>query len=307
MFTPGKEKSVTQPDVKAPDNKENSGVTQTGLFTNYVKDQARRVGFWEPSRHGKAPRKKDLFKDDYMKLFVTEQIAAQTEKTMDPKLWLALAVRHKFFNKALSAHVKNCSKRIEQVVILGSGYDTRPVRKKKYPVKYFEIDKPEVLANKKRIYDEHKIDTNAKYIGIDYLNENFVKHLIDAGIDLSIPTHFIWEGNTMYLSPDQVKTVLCQIKDAFKGTVYISFDYMGKATIDKIKRVNEVTNMMDKFKSARAPMINGYDNIKALADEAGMILLENHVCSDLTTQYGVGDNPYESQKDYHFCTLGTKK
>lgn len=289
------------------------GVTQTGLIINYWKNEARKTHFWN-QHHGKANRLKPLFKDAYMKLFITENTPKVAKEMLDPKLALALAVRHKYFNKALSIQLDTVHSRgttvesknlsTQQIVILGSGYDTTPVRKKKYNVTFFEIDKKEVLDNKKAIYEKHQINQNAVYIGIDYLQQDFVECLKKSGLTLDLPTHFKWEGNTMYLSEESVTYVLTQIKENFTGKVLISFDYISKDVINQMASVQEENNMLDQFKKSKAPMINGYNDIrKEVADKLNLTVIENKVCAELTKEYGVGDQPYTSQDHYSFCTL----
>lgn len=287
------------------------GITQTGLITNYWKNEARQPNFWrEHPDHGMASRQKPLFKDDYMSLFAPKAVADKAKAMIEPKLALALAVRHKYFNKVLSKGVKSEDKgtQTRQIVILGSGYDTRPVRKQKYSsqynAKFFEIDNKEVLANKKSIYEQNKINPNAVYIGIDYVQEDFIEHLKKAGLDTALPTHFIWEGNTMYLSEEVVASILEKIKKDFSGSVLMSFDYLSRDMIKKVQNASEMNSMLDKFKKSKAPMINGYNDIRTeLADKLGLTVIENGKCAGFTKQYGVGDNPYVSQEAYSFCTL----
>lgn len=280
-----------------------SGTRNTGLLTVYWKNRAKQQSFWDEKMHGKATRQKPLFKDDFMPLFINEEAEDYAQK-MDPKLALAIAVRHKFFTKEISKSIKSESNPTKQVILLGSGYDTRAVRKKKYSqqfgVKFFEVDQNEVLNKKQKIYQQHQIDPNATYIGIDYIKADLIEELRKAGADFSVPTHIIWEGNTFYLTPEQIEKVLTDLKLAFTGQLFVSFDYIQKES----NKIAEVKAFKQNLKEANAEMKSDVSDFKQEITEKLGFTVKNHTsCSEMTKEYGVGDNPYESQKNYYLCTL----
>jgi methyltransferase (TIGR00027 family) len=279
------------------------GITRTGFMANYWKYTASKSDFWhQHAFHGETNREKPLFKDEYMPLFINKDIENEAKQLLPPQLALAISVRHKYLNNTLSQGIKATDDPTVQVVLLGSGYDTRAVRKQKYPVKFFEIDKSPVLAYKKNIYIKNSTDPNAAYIGIDYLKEDFIEKLKEVGLDIGLPTHFIWEGNTLYLSKEEIDTVLLKIRHAFSGKVFISFDY--RALPNQDISIPEINDMLDNLKAAKAPMSNGYPKIsEEIAQKLGFTLIDNISCSELTKKYNVGDQPYVSQKDYFLCTL----
>jgi methyltransferase (TIGR00027 family) len=305
------EKSDTCKDKKVEDKKTEAkvpapGVGHTGLLTNYWKNEARMPEFWQQHANGNIGRNKPLFKDEYMRLFITAETAKLADAMLPPKMRFAIAVRHKYFSKALSVSIKTGPEqaRVRQVVILGSGYDTRPVRKAKYKVAFFEIDQKEVLDRKKQIYQQHKVDPNAIYIDINYLKINFMGSLRQAGLNTELPTHFIWEGNTMYIKKDDVDWVISRITESFSGRVLISFDYFSEALVKQVTSIQAASKMVDDYKNLRAPMINGYDDIKtAIADKFGLIVIADRTSASYTKEYKVDDVPFSTQEHYYFCTL----
>jgi len=219
---------------------------------------------------------------------------------------LALGLRERFMRDALSVSVKHDGAR--QVLILGSGYDTRAVRKKKYSdnyqVRFFEVDKANVLAYKKEVFEAHYTDPNAKYIPMDYVQENMIGILKNAGIDFNQPTHVIWEGNTMYLKKPDALKVLKQLATHIKK-LSISFDYLHPEVLSGELSTEETSSMLTEFEDVGAKMVNGFspDEIENIAHSLGLTVKTNYTCSKLARNYSVDKQPYVTEETYSMCTL----
>ncbi|MFO0725329.1 MAG: SAM-dependent methyltransferase [Myxococcota bacterium] len=122
---------------------------------------------------------------------------------MSPGLTAFVITRHRWmddcFREALS------SGGIEQVVLLGAGYDTRAYRFAellgKTPV--FEVDHPATSARKAAIIADHKSrlpEANVRVVEIDFLKESLAERLSSSGFKRGARTFFFWEGVSMYLS-----------------------------------------------------------------------------------------------------------
>ncbi len=289
------------------------GVSATGLAVNYIKYQAKNPNFWQQyPAHGKPTREKPLFKDEFMPLFITSKAEELANQLFDPKLRLAIAVRHRFFTRVMAASIKQDKDAVKQVVILGSGCDTHAVRKEKYSqkfgVKFFEIDLPAVLDAKEKIYKKNHINKNAVFIGMDYTQEDWIQALKNNRLDFSLPTHFIWEGNTMYIPKEKINSMLHQIKNNFLGKVILSFDYLSEKTVRQITSSAESNKMVDNLRAIKAPIVTGYTDIaKELAEQFDFIVTDNSKCAELTKKYGAGDAPYVSQENYYLCTMTNKR
>ena len=90
--------------------------------------------------------KDNLFKDDYMNVFAMPLAQIEAEKSLPKNMWLSVATKHKYYIKSISKFIK--SDQTQQVIFLGGGYTTVPVRKSKYPVRFFELDRKEVIDRK---------------------------------------------------------------------------------------------------------------------------------------------------------------
>ena len=132
------------------------------------------------------------------------------------------------------------------VIILGSGFDTRCYRfqdqLKEAKINCFEIDAPGTLAIKRQVLTKqqamHSIETShVAYCSCDFETQDWLQQLTqiqaDNGssspiFDPSLPTCIIWEGVTMYLSESTIRRSLKQVADMatqHNASWYIAFDY----------------------------------------------------------------------------------
>jgi methyltransferase (TIGR00027 family) len=67
-------------------------------------------------------------------------------------------------------------------------------------VRCFEIDTPETQAFKRETLKRAGVD-NARvtYAPADFLEEDWLENLLDAGFEPNKPRFFLWESVTMYL------------------------------------------------------------------------------------------------------------
>jgi len=132
------------------------------------------------------------------------------------------AARVTFFDQALERSLPE----IEQFVLLGAGFDTRPYRLTPgTPVRSFEIDEPETQAVKREMLARAGIDTSAvTFVAADFETEDWFARLVASGFNPAKPTFFLWEGVIMYLDRAAVEDTLRKIATTAPGSV-VAFDY----------------------------------------------------------------------------------
>ena len=122
--------------------------------------------------------------------------------------WVPL--RHRFIDDHLVAAL---AAGVEQVVLLGAGYDTRAYRLAerldRRPV--FEVDLAAISRRKASIIADHAAEfpeSNVVRVEIDFETQRLEDRLAEAGFRDGAPTFFTWEGVPMYLTRDAVKATL---------------------------------------------------------------------------------------------------
>src|SRR5215813_1159380 len=150
---------------------------------------------------------KPLYRDWVVELFLNEdskQAAGLVANSFPPAKDM-VKVRTKYFDDMLE---KQIQARFRQVVILGSGLDTRAVRKPGPDVRYFEIDDAATLNLKQACYGQQHFDVNVKFIPGNYVMDGLIDLLKQSEFNFDLPTFFIWEGNIMYLPLQTAKFLL---------------------------------------------------------------------------------------------------
>jgi methyltransferase (TIGR00027 family) len=190
-----------------------------------------------------------------------------------------------------------------QVVILGSGLDTRAVRKRAEGVAYFEIDDPSTVNFKQARLAERGIAAPIHFIAGDYVASGVVPMLEANGFDCDLPSFFIWEGNTMYLTEPAVVKVLSDLRNRVRR-FSISFDYMDQAVVACTTGEPGATGFVERFAAMGAPWHYGIDDLGALAAATGLSVADASTVGDLHRQFWP-ERPLESiiYDHYTLCTL----
>jgi methyltransferase (TIGR00027 family) len=96
---------------------------------------------------------------------------------------------------------------IDQVVLVGAGFDSRAWRLARDPVRFYEVDHPATQEAKRRIAPPG----GPTYVPVDLAAEPIAPALHTAGLDDERPALFVVEGVTMYLSEAEVSTALAAL------------------------------------------------------------------------------------------------
>ena len=243
-----------------------------------------------------------LFRDEIVSLFLDDA----TKKAADgfsiafPPIKQMIKVRTRYLDDRLDEQLR---RGFRQVVLLGAGFDTRSIRKQTAGVNYFEIDDAGTLNFKKARLEANNIRAGTNFISGDYVSDDLNALLESSGFDFGLPTHFIWEGNTMYLTADSVRQVMTNIAQRVEQFT-LAFDYMTPEVIAKTTGDPSITALVEGFAAMGAPWGFGIGNLQEFARQAGMLIVENRTMGDLYRDYrpvGIIDTPLYGL--YSLCTL----
>jgi len=185
---------------------------------------------------------------------------------------------------------------LEQLVILGAGYDTRAYRIDgiKENVKVFEIDYPDTQSRKTAIIRDifSTLPEHVTYLPIDVEEKNFARQLEESGYSGQKKTLFVLEGLTYYIDEAAVKTIFSFIvHNSMKGSS-ILFDYLPESVIDGTCPQDVARNMraraMEYGEVFRFGILEG--TICSFLEKEGFCNVHNVTCADLKTCYFHGNN-----------------
>lgn len=140
-----------------------------------------------------------------------------------PGMAAYIAARTSFFDDQLLAA---CERGAGQVVILGAGYDGRPVRFRQPNVAFFEVDHPDTQADKRRRLADLDVDaTDVRWVELDIGHDRADTVLATSGHEASVPTHFMCEGVTAYLPIAVLRELLRSVRSCAAPGSTLAIDF----------------------------------------------------------------------------------
>lgn len=134
--------------------------------------------------------------------------------SLSPALTTYVLVRHRYMDDALRAAL---DRGVEQVLVLGAGYDSRAFRFAEAldgrPI--YELDFPSTSERKGQVLSEHADElpqVDLRRVAIDFQSERLVDALARSGFEVGRSTFVVWEGVAMYLPRATVQDTLSQLR-----------------------------------------------------------------------------------------------
>lgn len=174
--------------------------------------------------------------------FVTRLvIGSGIYERVSPGILGFIMARERFIDDFLKAEL---DEGLDQVVILGAGFDTRAYR---IPgmgrVSVFEVDHPATqkakIARLKKVIDP--LPAHVKLVPVDLDTRPLTEGLTMSGYNEQARTLFIWQGVTVYLSPESIDSTLAFVVQHSRPGSAIIFDYFYSETLRDTSRPEVMT------------------------------------------------------------------
>jgi methyltransferase (TIGR00027 family) len=197
--------------------------------------------------------------------------------------------RTKFIDDLLEGIVR---KGINQVVILGAGFDTRAQRLPFLKnVAVIEIDHPDTSAFKVSKLKETLPDlpANVRYLQIDFNKQTLGELALKSKIDLNIPTVYIWEGVTNYLPKEAIDKTFSFVQKSAKGSSII-FTYINKKVLENPAAYRGVDKVKKYLEDSDERWQYGFnpEEMPAYLNNFGLVLKSDSGAEEFRTKY-MGD------------------
>jgi methyltransferase (TIGR00027 family) len=184
---------------------------------------------------------------------------------------------------------------LEQLVVLGAGYDTRAYRIDGLKnVRVFEVDHPVTQRLKVEKIREifGSLPGNVMYVPADLGVDNLGQRLRDSGYDRSRSTLFVMEGILMYLPPGIVDEILSFIAHNSGEGSAIIFDYIPLSVVDGTCELEAGNNWRKGVMEAGEPFLFGIGEgeVGAFLARRGFSLVRNLSPDDYKRLYFQGKN-----------------
>lgn len=249
------------------------------------------------------PSQKRLLNDIYAAKFLRPSLRLILKNRLLTKFVLWLAIERQFPGatdtivsriRFVDDCLKNCiNNGIEQLVILGAGYDSRAYRFTELKDKHvFEVDHPNTQNLKKRkvttIFGH--LPSHVVFVPVDFEREKLIPKLSEAGYNRNLKTLFIWEGVCKYLTNNAVNELLSTVSgNSCKGSSIV-FDYLFQSMIDRSSGSKFAAKILDFQARKGEPYIFGLPekNPEHQIMSKGFSLVKNINAAKLKSMYFKG-------------------
>jgi len=219
------------------------------------------------------PANRRLFEDLFARQFLSPRLALVASACRLPgvaelvsryidRRWAgarsSAVARTRFIDDALAA---SFDRGIEQLVILGAGFDSRGYRLPGLSgLDIFEVDHPDTLAKKRALLKRSscEIPSSLRFVGVDFRSDDLSAAMAAAGYSERVPTFILWEGVTNYLSESAVDATLRWCARAAPGS-RVLFTYIHRAVLDDPLAFAGTENLFATLEAAAESWTFGID------------------------------------------------
>ncbi len=224
-----------------------------------------------------------LFVDSYAKFFVTDEIMKKANDftSVFPEGKEMIRYRIKFFDDTILSYINQGT---TQFVLLGGGFDMRACKYAKQGIKFYDLDQAPVLNFKQSVIAKNNIDYPSTSICCDYLLDDIVGCLTEKGFNANLPSLFIWEGNTLYITKEKIYSLLSNLGKQLDN-FNISFDYIAQTVVTRTSGIESVTKAADFFENMGSPWITGFDDVRDIEKNTSLKVIKNFLMKSLEKKY----------------------
>lgn len=185
---------------------------------------------------------------------------------------------------------------IEQLVILGAGYDARAYRfaRKLGEAHVFEVDTPATQAAKRdrveMFLDE--VDLALSFVPVDFETQSLAEELVDAGYNPAKKSLHLIQGVLPYLTSETVDRLLDFVRGQSGVGSAVVFDYVDEAAVLGKTDHPEIrsTNMYGYFGGESIQFGIAQESATEWLEERGFVEVENVASETLRERYFTGVN-----------------
>jgi methyltransferase (TIGR00027 family) len=210
------------------------------------------------------PANRRLFEDPFARQFLSPRLSVVARACRLPgvaelvsryidRRWAGVrssaVARTRFIDDALASSV---DRGIEQLVILGAGFDSRAYRLPALSgLDIFEVDHPDTLAKKQALLQRSscEVPSNLHFVGVDFQSNDLSSAMTAAGYSERAPAFILWEGVTNYLSESAVDATLRWCARSAPGSRVV-FTYVHRAVLDDPRAFAGTENLFATLEAA---------------------------------------------------------
>ncbi|WP_205873420.1 class I SAM-dependent methyltransferase [Mycobacterium camsae] len=134
-----------------------------------------------------------------------------------------IALRVRYADDAYAAAIQAG---VDQLVLLGAGFDTSSLRIADAALTVFEVDAPATQAHKRPVVERLASHAQTVWVPCDFERDRLYDRLLDAGFDPARPSLISWLGVSMYLTHDAIDATLSDLTQLCAPGSRLVVDYI---------------------------------------------------------------------------------
>jgi methyltransferase (TIGR00027 family) len=153
-------------------------------------------------------------------------------------------------------------KDIEQLVILGAGFDSRPYRMSCLSaIDVFEVDHPDTQTAKRDVLKRllSAPPKHVRFVSVDFKRDDLMSGMRLAGYRDKARTFILWEGVTNYLTDDAVDSTLRWCSDSSSPGSLLLFTYVHRDILTRPSAFVGAKNLFASLEKAGERFTFGMD------------------------------------------------
>jgi methyltransferase (TIGR00027 family) len=195
---------------------------------------------------------------------------------------------------------------IDQVVLLGAGFDTRAWRLDALAsARIFEVDHPNTASVKQERLRSAQADLKkVTFVKVDFETDDFDQLLRAAGFDAARPAIVVWEGVSQYLSGEAVCGVMRWVGRLAPGSRFI-FTYVHEGVLNGSVAFVGADKVIAKVDGSGEPWRFGLlpEELPAFLRERGLSLLSDLGADEYRAQVMGGESRHMQGYSFYHTAL----
>ena len=211
-------------------------------------------------------------------------------------------------HRAMDDLIRGLPEPLEQLVLLGSGYDARPRRlhAELGGATVFEVDHPATARRRaERLEAAFGAGPVAKRVPVvvDFERDDLAAALRGAGLDPALRTVWLWEGVTMYLEEPAIRATLGLVARLSSPGALLCFDVWcpPQAGVQALAFRDLPNLAMQLLYSEPLRWGPPQDSLEPLLREEGLALIELTSNAELGQRYGLRRRPWLEASHMNLC------
>jgi len=166
-----------------------------------------------------------------------------------PGVRSSVVARTRLIDDAIAAALEND---LEQLVILGAGFDSRAYRMSPLRgIDVFEVDHPDTQSAKQRVLKDlfSALPRHVRFVAVDFKRDELASAMALAGYRDSARSFILWEGVTNYLTAAAVDSTLRWCSRAAAGSLLL-FTYVHRDILTRPSAFKGTRNLFASLERA---------------------------------------------------------